>query len=102
MRMRFAHEESKRQIQGSRRRGSRMTDFPNATSPKPRAAILRMKEYHPPLGDRDGLRLDFNENTFECSPAVLQALHTFRPANLTRYPERQPAEALVAQHLGLE
>jgi histidinol-phosphate aminotransferase len=61
-----------------------------------------MKEYHPPLGDRDGLRLDFNENTFECSPAVLEALQALRPANLTRYPERQPVEALVAQHLGLE
>jgi histidinol-phosphate aminotransferase len=79
-----------------------MTDFPNVTSPKPRAAIQRMKEYHPPLGDRDGLRLDFNENTFECSPAVLQALHTFRPADLTRYPEREPVEAVVAQHLGLD
>lgn len=79
-----------------------MTDFPNATSPKPRAAILRVKEYHPPLGDRDGLRLDFNENTFECSPAVLQTLRTFRPADLTRYPEREPVEARFAQHLGLD
>jgi histidinol-phosphate aminotransferase len=61
-----------------------------------------MKEYHPPLGNRDGLRLDFNENTLECSPAVIQALHNIQPADLTRYPEREPVEALVAQHLNLK
>lgn len=61
-----------------------------------------MKEYHPPLGNRDGLRLDFNENTLECSPAVLRALHKIDAAQLTRYPEREPVEALVAHHLGLE
>ena len=33
-----------------------------------------MKEYHPPLGSRDGLRLDFNENTVACSPAVRDVL----------------------------
>jgi histidinol-phosphate aminotransferase len=70
-----------------------------ATSPRPRAAVLRIKEYHPPLGDRDGLRLDFNENTFECSPEVLKVLHKIGPAELTRYPEREPVEALVAEHL---
>ena len=41
---------------------------------QPRAAILRTKEYHPPLGSRDGVRLDFNENTFACSPKVLEVL----------------------------
>jgi histidinol-phosphate aminotransferase len=45
-----------------------------AATIQPRAAVLRMKEYHPPLGDRDGLRLDFNENTIECSPEVLRSL----------------------------
>jgi histidinol-phosphate aminotransferase len=67
----------------------------------PRSAVLRMKEYHPPLGDRDGLRLDFNENTLECSPAVIAALRGIEPSELTRYPERAPIEALVAEHLGL-
>ena len=33
-----------------------------------------MKEYHPPLGGRDGLRLDFNENTLACSPRVMEVL----------------------------
>src|SRR5277367_3373698 len=74
---------------------------PSIISPKPRTAVLRIKEYHPPLGDRDGLRLDFNENTFECSPKVMTALHKIGPAELTRYPEREPVEALVAEHLRL-
>jgi histidinol-phosphate aminotransferase len=69
---------------------------------KPRAAVLRMKEYHPPLGDRGGLRLDFNENTLECSPQVLKALGRIRAGDLTKYPEREPVEALVAEHLGLD
>jgi histidinol-phosphate aminotransferase len=63
---------------------------------------MRMKEYHPPLGHRDGLRLDFNENTLECSPAVLRALRAIGAADLTRYPERASVEALVAEDLGLQ
>jgi len=79
-----------------------MTDSGAASFPKPRAAVLRMKEYHPPFGGRDGLRLDFNENTLECSPKVLKVLRGIRAADLTRYPEREPVEKLVAEHLGLE
>ena len=60
-----------------------------------------MPEYHPPLGNRDSLRLDFNENTLACSPAVLAALQSLSAADLTRYPERGPIEALAASHLGL-
>ncbi len=79
-----------------------MPDTVSAVTPKPRAAVLRVKEYHPPLGNRDGLRLDFNENTLECSPAVIQALRNIQAADLTRYPEREPVEALVAKHLNLK
>jgi histidinol-phosphate aminotransferase len=61
-----------------------------------------MKEYHPPLGDRRGLRLDFNENTFACSPRVLEALGRISRGDLTRYPEREPVEHRVAAHLGLK
>jgi histidinol-phosphate aminotransferase len=61
-----------------------------------------MKEYHPPLGDRGGLRLDFNENTFACSPRVLEALGRISRGDLTRYPEREPVERAVAAHLGLD
>ena len=60
-----------------------------------------MKEYHPPLGNRDGLRLDFNENTLACSPRVEEALAAVTRGALTRYPERGPVEALVAAHLDL-
>ncbi len=77
-----------------------MTESASTTSPQPRARVQHLKEYHPPLGDRDGLRFDFNENTLECSPAVLQALRRIGPADLTRYPEREAVEQLAAAHLG--
>jgi histidinol-phosphate aminotransferase len=60
-----------------------------------------MKEYHPPLGNRDALRLDFNENTLACSPKVREALGRISAGDLTRYPEREPVEAIVAAHLAL-
>ncbi len=78
-----------------------MTDV-KIQAPQPSAAVRRMKEYHPPLGDRSGLRLDFNENTFACSPRVLEALGRISRGDLTRYPEREPIEARVAAHLGLQ
>ena len=60
-----------------------------------------MKEYHPPLGSRDTLRLDFNENTVACSPKVREVLGRISAGSLTRYPEREPVEAVVAAYLGL-
>ncbi len=69
--------------------------------PQVSAAVRRMKEYHPPLGDRSGLRLDFNENTIACSPRVLEALGAISRGDLTRYPEREPVERRVAEPLGL-
>jgi histidinol-phosphate aminotransferase len=69
--------------------------------PAPRARVQAMKEYHPPLGSRDALRLDFNENTVACSPRVREVLAQISAGSLTRYPEREPVEALVAAHLGL-
>jgi len=69
--------------------------------PTPRARVRAMKEYHPPLGSRDGLRLDFNENTFACSPAVRDVLGRISGGDLTRYPERESVEAIVAAHRGL-
>jgi histidinol-phosphate aminotransferase len=69
--------------------------------PTPRARVQAMMEYHPPLGSRNALRLDFNENTLACSPKVREALARISSGDLTRYPERQPVEAIVAAHLGL-
>jgi histidinol-phosphate aminotransferase len=61
-----------------------------------------MPEYHPPLAGRDALRLDFNENTLAPSPKVLERLLTTGAESLTKYPEREPVERIVAQHFGLE
>ena len=71
------------------------------TRPTPRARVREMKEYHPPLGSRNGLRLDFNENTLACSPAVRDVLARISGGDLTRYPERESVEAVVAAHLDL-
>lgn len=71
-------------------------------SPQPRELIRRMKEYHPPLGDRSGLRLDFNENTVACSPRVLETMAQISRAELTMYPERDRVERHVAEHLNLK
>ncbi|HTV65232.1 MAG TPA: histidinol-phosphate transaminase [Bryocella sp.] len=66
-----------------------------------RPEVRNLREYHPPLACRTGMRLDFNENTIGCSPRVLERLRTITAEDLARYPERQPVEALAAQHLGL-
>ena len=70
-----------------------------ARAPEPRAGVRRMKEYHPPVAGREGLRLDFNENTLACSPRVIEALRRITAADLTRYPERGSVEAIVASSL---
>lgn len=66
-----------------------------------REAVRKMKEYHPPLSGRDGLRLDFNENTEAPSPKVAEVLQRIAAVELTKYPERAPLEALVAKYLRL-
>src|SRR5271166_4918976 len=66
-----------------------------------RKAVRELQQYHPPLASREGLRLDFNENTSGCSPRVLAQLKEITADDLARYPERGPAEKIVAEHLGL-
>src|SRR5437588_6708327 len=68
---------------------------------KARDAVIKMKEYHPPLSGRRGLRLDFNENTSGCSPRVLARLREITEDELARYPERGPVEAKVSKWLSL-
>jgi histidinol-phosphate aminotransferase len=75
--------------------------FSSQIYPAPRARVQAMREYHPPLGNRDALRLDFNENTLACSPRVRETLGRISAGALTRYPEREPVEAIAAAHLGL-
>ena len=67
----------------------------------PRKAVLAMPEYHPPLAGREALRLDFNENTFEPSPRVIERVHAMTAEGLTKYPEREPVERVVAAKYGL-
>ena len=68
---------------------------------KPRNAISSIPAYHPPLAGRQGLRLDFNENTVGCSPRVLDRIRSLTAEDLARYPERQPIEAAVASFLAV-
>ena len=68
---------------------------------RPRAAVEQMHEYHPPLAGRDGLRLDFNENTLAPSPRVQRVLHRIAAESLTKYPERQHVERVAANHFHL-
>jgi histidinol-phosphate aminotransferase len=79
-----------------------VTETTKTIYPVPRARVRAMQEYHPPLGCRDSLRLDFNENTVACSPKVREALGRISAGSLTRYPEREPVEAIVAKYLGLD
>jgi histidinol-phosphate aminotransferase len=72
-----------------------------STKLRARRAVKTLKEYHPPLGGRDGLRLDFNENVDGCSPRVLQTLHSITAETLNKYPEREPGEQAAARHLGV-
>jgi histidinol-phosphate aminotransferase len=67
----------------------------------PREAVRTLPSYHPPLAGRDGLRLDFNENTIGCSPRVLERLRRLDTEELARYPEREPVEAIAASMLGI-
>ena len=67
----------------------------------PRKAASAIPSYHPPLAGREGLRLDFNENTVGCSPRVLERLRSLTAENLACYPERQPIENRVADFLGV-
>ncbi len=76
-------------------------DAATVTLPQPRARVLAMPEYHPPLAGRNALRLDFNENTFAPSPRVFAKLQQITGEGLTVYPERQPVERIVAQHLNV-
>lgn len=66
-----------------------------------RAAVRNLKEYHPPLEGRAGVRLDFNENTAGCSPRVLEILRRLDQEQVARYPEREPVEREVARFLGV-
>src|SRR5215467_1386027 len=67
-----------------------------------RQAILKRKTYEAPAEGRAAkIRLDFNENTVGCGPAVLRALSNLTPQQFAMYPEYQRATAHIARHFGV-
>jgi len=67
-----------------------------------RDAILKRKTYEAPAEGRYGkIRLDFNENTAGCGPAVLRALAKLTPQQFGMYPEYQQSTAHIARSLGI-
>jgi histidinol-phosphate aminotransferase len=47
------------------------------------------------------LRLDFNENTVGCSPAVRRALRRMRSEATSMYPEQETVRRVLARHFGV-
>ena len=68
---------------------------------KPRESITTLAPYRSPLGDREGIHLDLNENAAGCSERVLTRLRTLTSADISRYPNREDGERVVAKFLGL-
>jgi len=71
--------------------------------PEPREAVRKMAPYSPPSAGREGkLRLDFNENTVGCSPAVVEFLREHLTASqLSIYPEYVDAVRELAAFFGV-
>ena len=67
-----------------------------------RRAILDRRTYEAPAEGRSGkVRLDFNENTAGCSPAVRRALAKLTVKQLAMYPEYQKPSERLARHFGV-
>ena len=67
-----------------------------------RRAILDRRTYEVPAEGRSGkVRLDFNENTSGCSPAVRRALAKLTAEELAMYPEYRKPTARLARYFGV-
>ncbi len=67
-----------------------------------RKAILNRRTYEAPAEGRSNkLRLDFNENTAGCSPAVRRALAKLTTKQLAMYPEYQAPTRRIARYFGV-
>jgi len=67
-----------------------------------RKSILERRTYEPPAEGRAGkVRLDFNENTSGCSPAVTRALARISTKQLAMYPEYQKPTQRLARYFGV-
>lgn len=65
---------------------------------RPRKSYDRLNKYRPPLEGRGGkMRLDFNENSVGCAPAVVRALRrALDRDSLATYPEYEAARQKLA------
>jgi len=64
--------------------------------------MLDRRTYEPAGDGRaDKLRLDFNENTVGCSPAVRRALAKLTPKIVSMYPEYERSTRHLARHFGV-
>lgn len=67
-----------------------------------RKAILQRKTYEAPAEGRlNKLRLDFNENTTGCGPAVMRALRKLTPQQVAMYPEYAAPTRRIAAYFGI-
>jgi len=67
-----------------------------------RKAVLALAPYNAPKeGRAKKLRLDFNENTVGCSPAVLRALSRMTAEEMAIYPEYQATANRLARYFGV-
>ena len=67
-----------------------------------RKAVLGIAPYNAPQeGRARKLRLDFNENTVGCSPAVLRALSRMTVEEMAMYPEYQATTRRLARFFGV-
>ena len=67
-----------------------------------RKAVLGLAPYNAPEeGRAKKLRLDFNENTVGCSPAVLRALSRMTAEEMAIYPEYQETTKRLARFFGV-
>jgi len=65
--------------------------------------IRKFRSSHPLIEGRAGkLRLDFNENTVGCSPAVLRAIRNLSAEQLAMYTEIQAPTARLARWYGVK
>lgn len=66
------------------------------------APVRRLRNYYSPIEGRAGkLRLDFNENTVGCSPAVLRAVRNLTAEQLAMYSEYQAPSLRLARWFGV-
>jgi histidinol-phosphate aminotransferase len=97
-----ARARRSRSGRASRRAARRAAKGSAALKLRFRASVKRIRDYEAPEEGREGkLRLDFNENTVGCSPAVLRALQTITAEQLAMYPEYEKSIRRLAAYFGV-